>query len=66
MTRLKELNSNFESLTIKDMSKYAGQWIGIVKGKIVTHHDSLKEVQRDIKDKFPEGKSLIGKISENR
>lgn len=66
MTRLRELNSNFESLDRKALSEYAGQWIGIVKGKIVSNHDTMQEVHEEIKRRFPKEKALIGKIPENR
>jgi hypothetical protein len=66
MTRLKELNSNFESLTVQDMSKYAGQWIGVVKGNIVANHNTMQEVQKEIKQRFSKEKALIGKVPENK
>jgi len=66
MTRLKELNSNFESINIEDTSKYAGQWIGVVKGRIVSHHNTMQEVQKEIKSRFPKERALIGKVPEKR
>lgn len=66
MTRLKELNSNFESLTVQDMSKYAGQWIGVVKGNIVVNHNTMQEVQKEIEQRFSKEKALIGKVPENK
>lgn len=66
MTRLKEINSNFESLTVQDMSKYAGQWIGVVKGNIVANHNTMQEVQKEIEQRFFKEKALIGKVPENK
>lgn len=66
MTRLKELNSNFESLTTEDMTDFAGQWVGIIKEKIISKHNTMQQVQKEIKRKFPKEKALIGKIPENR
>ena len=66
MTRLKEINSNFESLTVQDMSKYAGQWIGVVKGNIVANHNTMQELQKEIEQRFFKEKALIGKVPENK
>jgi hypothetical protein len=61
---MQELISNFESLSEKEFSQYAGEWIAVVDNKVVAHSRSFKEVYEFVKNNYPNKKPLIGRIPE--
>ncbi|MBI5148211.1 hypothetical protein HZA33_00860 [Candidatus Pacearchaeota archaeon] len=61
---MRPIISNFESLSEKDISAYAGEWIAVVKNKIVIHGKSFREVYTFVKKNYPKDKPLIGKLPE--
>jgi hypothetical protein len=61
---MQEIISNFESLTEEDISKYAGQWIAVIDGKVVFNSKSFKHLYTSVKEKYPSKKPLIGKLPE--
>jgi hypothetical protein len=62
---MQNIISNFESLSEEDLSKYAGEWIAILDGKVVIHNKSFKELYLTIKNNYPsKERPLIGKLPE--
>ncbi len=61
---MQNIVSNFESLREEDFSEYAGEWIAVIKSKIVEHGNSFKEVYSKVKLKYPIERPLIGKVPE--
>lgn len=61
---MQNIISNFESLSEKEMSQYAGKWIAVLNNKIVFYGDSFKEVYTNAKKEYPNEKPLIGKLPE--
>lgn len=66
MTQPKESNDDPEPLNMEALSKYAGQWIGIVKGRIIAHDESMIEVHEELKKEFPNEAGFLGRISGNK
>jgi len=56
--------SNFESLEEKDVTKYAGRWVAVVNGKVISSGDSFIFVYNESKKKYPGVRPLIGKLPE--
>ncbi len=61
---MKNIISNFESLSEEDISKYSGKWIAIINNKVVAHSKSFKEIYEFIKNKYPNERPLMGKLPE--
>ena len=61
---MQQIISNFESLSEEDISKYAGQWIAVIDGKIVFNSKSFKKLYSFLKENHPNKKPLIGKLPE--
>lgn len=61
---MKEIISNFESISEEIMTKHAGEWIAVADGTILAHEKSFKLLYKIIKEKYPDKKPLIGKIPE--
>lgn len=61
---MQSLVENFESLSQEELTKYAGEWVAIIDGAIVSHGRSFSEVYLEVKKKFPKEKPLIGKLPE--
>lgn len=62
---MQNIITNFESVPEEDFSKYAGEWIAILGGKVVSHSKNFKEVYEFVKKTFPQERPLIGKLPEN-
>ena len=58
------INENFESLDEEVFTKYAGQWIAAIDGKVVAHGNSLKEIYNLTKKEYPKKEPLFGKLPE--
>ena len=59
---MQNIISNFESLSEKEMSTYAGEWIAVIDCKIVAHGKAFKEVYDSVKKNYPNQRPLIGKL----
>ena len=59
---MERIISNFDSLSLEIMSKYAGMWIAVVESKVIAHGDSIKEVYEKAKKNYPDKKPLLGKV----
>jgi len=57
-----ELISNFDSLSEKDISQYAEEWIAIIDGKVVAHNKQFQEMNEYIKKNYPGKRPLITKL----
>ncbi len=62
---MQDIISNFESLSVEETSKYAGEWVAIVSNKIVVHSKSFKEVYDFVRKNYANEKPLIGKLPES-
>jgi len=60
----RDIISNFESLSEKDLLKYAGKWIAIIDGKVVESDESFKELYKSVKEKYVGKRPLFGKVPE--
>jgi len=60
----KQIISNFESLSEKDLQKYSGKWVAIIKGSVVLENKSFKNLMDIVRKEYPNEKPLIGKIPE--
>lgn len=47
----KTLSSNYDFFIRTDTSKYKGEWIGIVAGKVVSHGKDAQQVYKKAKKK---------------
>ncbi|MEK6873965.1 MAG: DUF5678 domain-containing protein [Nanoarchaeota archaeon] len=63
---MQKIIDNFESLTEEVMTKYAGQWIAVVNGKVIANGKSFKEIYNKAKAKYPNEKPLFGKLPDAR
>ena len=63
---MQKIIDNFESLTEEVMTKYAGQWIAVVNGKVIANGSSFKEVHKKAKEKYLNEKPLFGKLPDAR
>ena len=61
---MKDIISDFDSLSEEKFTEYAGKWIAVIEGKIIVHGSSFKEVYEIVSKKYPEKKPLIGKLPE--
>ncbi len=61
---MQKIMDNFDSLTEEVMTKYAGQWIAIINGKVIANGKSFKEVHKKAQSKYPNEKPLYGRIPE--
>lgn len=61
---MQNIINNFEALSEKDFSDYAGEWVAVLNGKIVAHDRIFKIVYEFIKRNFPKEKPLLGRIPE--
>lgn len=60
MSRTKD---EFECLmSMPDLGKYAGKWIAVVDGKVVSKGHAGKEVFKEAKQKYPDKTPLIMKV----
>lgn len=59
---LRDLNENFEALMKEDWNRFAGLWIAVVDGKLVSSGKEAEEVYEEAEKKFPRKKILFGKI----
>lgn len=59
---MQQIISNFESLSEDDLSKYAGEWVAILDGKIIINSKSFKEIYEFVENKYKGKKLLIGKL----
>lgn len=62
---MQNIINNFEALSEKDFSEYAGEWVAVLDGKIIAHSKNFKEVYNLAKKNFPKERPLIGKLPEN-
>lgn len=56
--------ANFEALSENDFTKFAGEWIAVINGKVIAHSKDFKQVCKESREKFPQEKPLIGKVPE--
>lgn len=61
---MQNIMSNFELLSQSDLTKYAGNWIAVLDGRVVAHGRSFKEVYQKVKSEHPNERPLIGKLPE--
>jgi hypothetical protein len=61
---VQETISNFESLSEKELIKYAGKWIAIIDGKVVESDESFKELYNSVTEKYKNKRPLFGKVPE--
>ena len=47
-----------------DLSNFMGEWVIIVDKKVVEHGENLKNIFKEVKEKYPNHKLLIGKVPE--
>lgn len=59
---MQNIISNFDSISEEIMSKYAGEWVAVIDGRVIAHNKSLRAVYEYAKANFPGEKPLIGKI----
>ena len=52
-------------LTIPDLGKYVGKWVGIVDNTVVSSGKSGKDVFAKVKEKYPESTPLLLKVPDN-
>ena len=57
---MQKIIDNFESLSEEVMTKYAGQWIAIVNGKVIANGKSFKEVHKKVQSSYSNEKPLYG------
>lgn len=53
---------NFESLSEEIMTRYAGEWVAVVEGKVIAHGKSFQEVYKSVKKISPFSKPLFGRV----
>ena len=61
---MQDIVDNFESLSEKEFSEYAGEWVAVVDGNVVAHNKIFKEVYEFIKEHYSREKPLMGRIPE--
>ena len=57
------MESDYEWYVNTDLSAFSGKWIAILDKKVVASDIDAKRVVKEIKDKHPNSKPLIAKIS---
>lgn len=45
-----------------DLSKYAGEWVVIVGGKVIAHGKSVKQLIEEAKKDFPNAVPFVAKV----
>ena len=48
-----------------NLSNYVGEWVIIIDKKVVQHGENLKRIFKEVKERYPTQKLLIGKVPEN-
>jgi len=54
----------YEQEISADLSNFIGEWVIIVDKKVVEHGENLKGIFKEVKEKYPNRKLLIGKVPE--
>lgn len=53
------IKENFDFFIDEDMHKFSGKWIAILNKKVVASGENLKEMLREVKEKYPKQEPLI-------
>ena len=48
-----------------NLSNYVGEWVIIIDKKVVQHGENLKRIFKEVKERYPTQKLLIGKVPVN-
>lgn len=56
---MKDIKENFDFFISEDMHSFSGKWVAIINKKVVASGENLKEMLKEVNEKYPKQEPLI-------